>query len=666
MQKNSWLVVIVLNILLISHTVDAKPKRVLVDTDVDTEDLLALLYLLKLNRSNIAVEAVTISANCWSDAGHAVNQIYDILHMMDRDDVSIGVGGEGGVLDDGTFLPNVGGYLPLIEQGMTTAGSCRYRQTIPVGQGGRLDIDSNFGIRRAFLPQGRRRYVPLQNPTSQQVMIEKASVGPITILMIGSHSNVAYFLMNNPYLKNNIERIYIMGGGLRHPGNLFTSFASNPYAEYNIFVDPFAAYQVIHSGVPITLVPLDATDTVPVHKEFFEMFEKKQETLEAQYCFKSLKMARDTWPDDQFYLEYFLWDTFTAGVAASTMLNSHSRNGENEFAKMENMNITVVTSNEPYGTNDGSNPFFEDRKSPKFGLKKGGIHSGHVQTGLVDPFCLVKNGKGKCQDGYIKEINGSDSVQVLIATRSKPSAEPKSKLKIAFLKSFLDVMNYSQQAGKFIFRNQFPYYREVLHKPYFGNRILGKPVVFDMDMSPGDFLALLYLLKAPLEVIDLKAIIVSPTGWANAATIDVIYDFLHMMGRDDIPVGLGELIAANQSDPMFPPSVGGCKYVKVIPHGSGGFLDSDTLYGLARDLPRSPRRYTAENSIAFGAPRNTDHPELRQPRAMEVWDLVVKSLEVGSKVTYLTNGPLTNLARIINSKNYNSSIIEVGKSRDFH
>ncbi|CAN1268667.1 Nucleoside hydrolase 3, partial [Linum perenne] len=45
--------------------------------------------------------AVTISANCWSDAGHAVNQIYDIHHMMDRDDVSVGVGGDGGVLDDG-------------------------------------------------------------------------------------------------------------------------------------------------------------------------------------------------------------------------------------------------------------------------------------------------------------------------------------------------------------------------------------------------------------------------------------------------------------------------------------------------------------------------------------------------------------------------------------
>ena len=93
----------------------------------------------------------------------------------------------------------------------------------------------------------------------------------------------------------------------------------------------------------------------------------------------------------------------------------------------------------------------------------------------------------------------------------------------------------------------------------------------------------------------IQAILVSPTGWANAATIDIIYDLLHMMGRDDIPVGLGDVFAMNQSDKVFPP-VGDCKYAKAIPHGSGGFLDSDTLYGLARDLPRSPRRYS---SISF-------------------------------------------------------------------
>lgn len=40
--------------------------------------------------------------------------------MMGRDDISVGVGGEDGILDDGTILPNVGGYLPIIEQVINT------------------------------------------------------------------------------------------------------------------------------------------------------------------------------------------------------------------------------------------------------------------------------------------------------------------------------------------------------------------------------------------------------------------------------------------------------------------------------------------------------------------------------------------------------------------
>lgn len=38
---------------------------------------------------------------------------------MGRDDISVGVGGEGGILPNGTILANVGGYLPLIEQVLT-------------------------------------------------------------------------------------------------------------------------------------------------------------------------------------------------------------------------------------------------------------------------------------------------------------------------------------------------------------------------------------------------------------------------------------------------------------------------------------------------------------------------------------------------------------------
>ncbi|KAB1214127.1 Non-specific ribonucleoside hydrolase RihC [Morella rubra] len=517
---------------------------------------------------------------------------------MGRDDIPVGVGGEGGILEDGD----------------TTVGYCKYRQAVPIGQGGRLDIDANYGIRKAFLPQGRRMYTPLRQPTAQQVMIDTISAGPTTVFVIGAHTNFAIFLMNNRRLKKNIEHIYVMGGGVRSKnptgccpknassscvpqqcgdhGNLFTDYTSNPYAEFNIFGDPFAAYQVFHSGIPITLVPLDATNTIPINENFFDTFEQSQNTYEAQYCFESLKITRDTWFDNQFYTSYFMWDSFTSGVATSIMRNSHNHSGENEFAEMEYMNITVVTSNKPYGVS-------------KFNLKKGGDIV--VMFRLDFEIHLHCKGKGECQDGYTAEVTGPEAVRVLVATKAKPNLDVDSPLNREFYKSFLDALNRPLHTGRFNFTTQFPYYKEVLYKPDFGSKRLGKPVVFDMDMSAGDF-SLSYTPESTVEVINISC-------WR-------------------------------------------LQIQQAIPYGSGGLLDSDTLYGLARDLPRSPRRYTAQNSVKYGAPRDTDHPELRQPLALEVWQTVVETLDPGAKITILTNGPLTNLAKIILSKTNTTSLIQ--------
>lgn len=58
-----------------------------------------------------------------------------------------------------------------------------------------------------------------------------------------------------------------------------------------------------------------------------------------------------------------------------------------------------------------------------------------------------------------------------------------------------------------------------MYKPDFRTKKLGKPVVFDMDMSTGDFLALIYLLKVPVEVINLKV------EWLSLFTGFTSYDF---------------------------------------------------------------------------------------------------------------------------------------------
>lgn len=109
-----------------------------------------------------------------------------------------------------------------------------------------------------------------------------------------------------------------------------------------------------------------------------------------------------------------MWDSFTCGVAVSIMSSSNKTKGENEIAEMEYMNITVITSNKPYGIPDGSNPFFDGLNVPKFNLKKGGVHSGHVQQGLRDPFCIVKNGKGKCQVAAFQNTCNFNIIQTSI------------------------------------------------------------------------------------------------------------------------------------------------------------------------------------------------------------------------------------------------------------
>ena len=69
---------------------------------------------------------------------------------------------------------------------------------------------------------------------------------------------------------------------------------------------------------------------------------------------------------------------------------------------------------------------------------------------------------------------------------------------------YFQVLNLPENAGRFNISTQFPHYREIFYKPDFRNVSRGKAVIFDVDMSPGDFVSLIYLLKEPREVIDLK------------------------------------------------------------------------------------------------------------------------------------------------------------------
>jgi inosine-uridine nucleoside N-ribohydrolase len=78
------------------------------------------------------------------------------------------------------------------------------------------------------------------------------SARPVTLVLVGPLTNIALLLSRYPEAADNIGRLVIMGGALAE-GNV------TPAAEFNIYVDPEAAWRVFHSGLPVTMIGLDVT-----------------------------------------------------------------------------------------------------------------------------------------------------------------------------------------------------------------------------------------------------------------------------------------------------------------------------------------------------------------------------------------------------------------------
>ncbi len=92
-----------------------------------------------------------------------------------------------------------------------------------------------------------------------------ADHGPVTIIALGPLTNLAVAIDQWPDPPKHVAEIVSMGGALDVEGN-----ATNGVAEWNYFIDPSAVDIVLRSGIPVTMVPLDATNSVPVTKAWFD------------------------------------------------------------------------------------------------------------------------------------------------------------------------------------------------------------------------------------------------------------------------------------------------------------------------------------------------------------------------------------------------------------
>jgi pyrimidine-specific ribonucleoside hydrolase len=139
------------------------------------------------------------------------------------------------------------------------------------------------GLGGVQFPEPRTK--PVSETASQLIRrVVRAHPGEVTIVAIGPLTNLAVAFREDHDLPHMVRSIYMMGGSLSR-GNV------TPSAEFNIYVDPEAAQEVFHAGIPIVMVGLDVTRKAVLRDEHI----KRLEAASNQSAQAAGKITRAIW-----------------------------------------------------------------------------------------------------------------------------------------------------------------------------------------------------------------------------------------------------------------------------------------------------------------------------------------------------------------------------------
>ena len=207
-------------------------KKVILDCDVGVDDALALI--LAFHSPELEVRAVTgVSGNVPVDrVFENIQRVLSLIRPNSRPFIARGA--EGPLKGKAVYAHSFHG-----KDGLGEATILREEKEDPW---------------KAF--SGR----------ADELIVEMARQDPegMTLIATGPLTNVALALQRDPEGMKGLREVVIMGGAVRSGGNI------TPFAEFNFFVDPLAAKIVLESGLPIILVPLDATHQVFLTSEVIE------------------------------------------------------------------------------------------------------------------------------------------------------------------------------------------------------------------------------------------------------------------------------------------------------------------------------------------------------------------------------------------------------------
>jgi inosine-uridine nucleoside N-ribohydrolase len=255
---------------------DAARIPLVVDTDLASDDVLALLYLV--SHPQVDLLAVTVTGAGEVTCPRGADIAAGLLTVLGAGDVPVACGRSTPLDGDRTF---------------------------PSEWRAAADAAYGLALRTVHAPDGAPDAVELLTTTIN------GAAAPVTVLTLGPVTNVAEALRADPGLASGIARLVVMGGAVDVAGNVQPAGAAEPLpAEWNLYIDPTATAEVIAAGVPITLVGLDATNSVPVDAALVERMAANERSTASSYAVQLLRS----------WVPPFLWDPLAAMAATDPAL----------------------------------------------------------------------------------------------------------------------------------------------------------------------------------------------------------------------------------------------------------------------------------------------------------------------------------------------------------
>ncbi|RDI48689.1 nucleoside hydrolase [Aquicella lusitana] len=262
--------------------------KIIYDNDASSDDVTALIYLA--SHPDVTLEAVTIAGTGEAHGPDGARNIADLCYMLGKPNIPIAYGNEKPCDASGKPFPDV---LRNLMDNLFKDKDVPKHPNPPIN-------DSAVELIKTVL---------------------ESSSEKVTILATGPLTNIAQFIEQYPYLKDNIEKIVIMGGAVNVHGNIkaLDPTSDNIVAEWNIYADPKAADIVFSSKIPVTLVPLDATNQVPMTKAFYDSL-SHQLHAGLKLIYQLLKVIVDNYGMELFLKEFYLWDPLAAMICVDPQL----------------------------------------------------------------------------------------------------------------------------------------------------------------------------------------------------------------------------------------------------------------------------------------------------------------------------------------------------------